>query len=300
MTKALIASPIVLIVFGLAVGLVAGLFGVAGGFLMTPLLHVVLHLPFEMAVGTGVAALLIGSVVGTGMYWRGHSIHWGAVAIVGGTGALATQGGVAAVVALQRLGPGSPGGVRPVDLWLSVIYVVLLVGIGVSMLREARRRLQQPPAGGCVDTPLSRAAMRFPTGPFIRLPEPRTERISVWPLAAVGVVTGFVSGLLGIGGGFIRLPALIYVCGFPTRAAAGTSLGVALMVVLAAAVGHWRQGHVNVASAAILGAAAALGAYVGALIAARVRGAKIRHWFGLVVIATALMLILKLAGAFGE
>ncbi|MBC7288608.1 MAG: sulfite exporter TauE/SafE family protein, partial [Armatimonadetes bacterium] len=187
----------------------------------------------------------------------------------------------------------------PIDLWLAVAYITLLSVVGLLMLREASRRLREPPKGGCVDTPLTRAVLRFPVGPFIRLPEPRDAFVSIWPLAAVWAVCGFFGGFLGMGGAFIALPALIYACGFPTRAAVGTNLGSALMVMAAAALGHWHQGHVRIGVAVEMGVGSSIGAYIGARIAENVRAARIRRWFGLVALATAAMLVLKLAGLLG-
>jgi uncharacterized membrane protein YfcA len=295
MSRAFLAHPALLVLIGAGIGMMAGLFGVGGGFLLTPLLYAALHVPINRAVGTGLAALLLGMGAGAVSRWRAGHVAWAVAGLVAASGLLGAYGGVAALEALHRTARPGGGGLTRAEIWVPAGYVVLLVAIGVGMWWEASRALQRPPRQGLVETRLAECLGRWAVPPCIVLPNPAGRRLSVWPLLALGGINGFLSALLGIAGGPIMVPALIYVFGLPTHLATGTSLAAGVWVVLGGAVEHWRRGNVELGSAVVLGIGAAGGAVWGAWAASRLRGALLRRWFAVPLWAMAVLMGLKLA-----
>jgi len=292
-----LANPVSLFALGLVVGIVSGLFGVGGGFLLTPLLHVVFHVPFNLAVGTGITAISVGTVFGAVTHWRQGDVHW-PVALTLAIFGVSTVGlGVRAVGYLKHSGV-SYGTVSAVDLWLSVAYMAFLIPLGLAILNEARGALRRPPQGGYVRTRFNLTVQRVKIPPTFTLPPPVGQPVSIWPVALVGASGGVLSGFLGIGGGGFIVSALIYLIGLPTHYAAGTNLVALVFIILTGAVHHWAEHNVSIASAVLLALAAALGAIAGARLCRRLRGAQVRQYFGIVVLLVAASVALKLYLAF--
>ncbi len=294
METVFLAHPVLLFLLGTIVGLVSGLFGVGGGFLLTPLLHVVFHVPFNLAVGTGMAAITVGTASGAVAHWRQGDVHWPVAAVIALFGTATVGLGVKAVELLKGAAPPASSGVTAVDLWISVTYMLVLGAIGVAMMHEARAALRREPRDGYVVTSVNQALRRCRVYPCCTLPPPVSERVSLWPVAGLGALGGALGGFLGIGGGPFVVSALIYGLGLPTRYAAGSTLVGVVWIVILGAAQHWAKGNVSLASAAVLAVAAALGAAVGARLCCFFRGALIREWFAAVVLLTALSVALKL------
>ena len=178
-----------------------------------------------------------------------------------------------------------------VDLVVRYIYIMLLGGLGLYMLKEARRST----AVGAIGTssgnapqnapsPLVRKIQSLNLPPFISLPVSGISRISIWIPIGVGFVTGVLAGLLGVGGGFIRMPALIYLLGVPTVVAIGTDL---FEIIISGAYGCFTYAMVGrvdimVAILTLLGSSA--GVQIGATATRYVHGAYIRYCFAITII----------------
>ncbi len=288
-----VANPLALAGLGLGVGLLAGFFGIGGGSLLVPLMHVLLHVPFDLAVGTGVTATVVAAVSGALTHWRNRNVCWSLAGVLAIAGVVMVTPGVETLEYLKSISRGISG-VTPLDWWLSGCYFVLLGLIGVMVLREASAALRRPPRGGVVQTPVTRLVGRIRLAPRCHIPGMENNSLSVWPIAALGALGGYVSGLLGIGGGPFIVPALIYILGVPTRYAVGSALVSVVAMVTSGALQHWHRGNVSIASAAVLALAAAIGAMVGARIHSATRPARVRQWFGVVVLAIACSVALKL------
>jgi uncharacterized membrane protein YfcA len=274
-----------LALLGLAVGVVGGLFGIGGGFLLIPLLNMLFSLPIEQAVGTGICQT-IGTAVAA---FRRHSrlkqgeplIDW----LLMAGALLGVQGGAQMVETLSGLGDISLWGhpVRAVKLAIALSYVVLLALVAFWMLRDARAR----PAGVALPPGL---LTRLGPPPFTRLPNSR-RRVSIFVMAYLGLLLGFMAGMMGLGGGVALMPILIYGIGMRIRMAAGTGILLLVATAMAGTVAHARLGHVRLDVAMVLLAGSTLGAPFGATLAGRIDGRKLRGLFAYLLFLTALAVL---------
>jgi hypothetical protein len=269
-----------LVGIGFGVGWLSGLFGVGGGFLLTPLL-ILIGIPSPVAVASGANQTLGASVSGLIAQWRRGNVDakMGSVLLVGGV--LGSLGGVQLFVLLRRIGQ--------VDLAVSVFYVVVLGTVGGLMVMEsvrailrrrttAKRKLHEH--FWMHGLPLK---MRF-----------RRSRlyISIIPPFAVGLGIGVLSAVMGVGGGFMLVPAMIYFLGMPTSVVIGTSLFqvvfVAANVTMLQAV---QLGTVDILLTMLLLLGGVAGAQFGASMGTRLRGEETRALLGLLVLSVALSLL---------
>jgi uncharacterized membrane protein YfcA len=280
-----------LLILGVAVGLVAGLFGVGGGFLLTPLLNVVFGVPLPIAVGTGLA-LIVGTSVPALLRRRAEGqgeLRFDLVMLAGSL--LGVYAGTSTLDALGRLGTISLLGrtLPTAALAIQGGYVLMLAGTAVLFWRRGTEAAPSTGAPG----PLARWS--FP--PHIDLPRAQLRRVAVLPIAYLGFALGFLAGLLGIGGGVALLPVLVYGYGFPMRQAAGTGI---LVLVVSASAGtflHALRGHVHLGLVAVLLIGASLSAQVGVLASRRLSLRSLRRLFTAVLLAAAGAVAWKLFAA---
>ncbi len=285
MNKLLAPWPI-LIALGAGVGFIAGLFGVGGGFLLSPLLRVALNVPWNIAVGTTLATTTLTALAAAITHRRlgGVNIPVAALLLAGSLPAVFL--GVAAHEALERTAGG-------LDLWLSLCYIAALTAIGAGMIRESGRSLRS--GSSHVRTPLAEALQGWRCPPVICVRSGDfTCYISGWPVLAAGAMLGFIAGLLGIGGGPFLVPALIYILGLPTQLATGTSLAAICVTAAFAAFKHFTAGNVSILSALAIGAGSILGARSGAIACHRLDAARVRWLFGLLTLAVAASVAAKM------
>ncbi len=271
-----------LVLLGFAVGIIAGMFGVGGGFLLTPMLAVLFRVPLDVAVGTGMCQMIgvgvaalsrhlklkQGELVIDGLMLPGSLLGVGlgaqTVAILSGIGALRIAGHT---IAASHFG-------------LSVAYILTLAFIAFWMGRDSRRPMR--PAGEPVPPgPLA----RLPLPPYVWLPRSE-QRVSTLVIAYLGLATGFLSGLLGMGGGAILTPILIYGIGMRTRTAAGTGILVLVATSLVGTAVHAWNGHVHLGMAITLLTGSTIGAQLGAMLTSRTDGQKLRRVFVWLVLFT--------------
>jgi uncharacterized membrane protein YfcA len=268
----------VLLGLGAAVGFLSGVFGVGGGFLLTPLL-IFIGVPPTVAVASSANQLVGASVSGVLAHWRRGNVDFkmGFVLLVGGlVGSLL---GVWIFTLLKRLGQ--------VELTISVCYVLLLGGLGALMSIESVRalfRFHRPGAG--------RRRLHQHTWmhglPFkARFRRSRLYISALLPIG-IGFVIGVFSAILGIGGGFIMVPAMIYMLGMPTAVVPGTSL---LQIIFVAANVTVLQAYTNQTVDAVLALVLLVGGVVGARVGSRfgtrLRGEQLRLLLALMVLAVA-------------
>ncbi len=269
-----------LVGIGFGVGWLSGLFGVGGGFLLTPLL-ILIGIPAPVAVASGANQTLGASVSGLIAQWRRGNVdaRMGSVLLVGGV--LGSLAGVQLFALLRRIGQ--------VDLAVSVFYVVVLGTVGGLMVMESVRAIMRRRTSArrklhahfwMHGLPLK---MRF-----------RRSRlyISVIPPFAVGFGIGVLSAVMGVGGGFMLVPAMIYFLGMPTSVVIGTSLFqvvfVAANVTMLQAV---QLGTVDILLTMLLLLGGVAGAQFGASMGTRLRGEETRALLGLLVLSVAMSLL---------
>ena len=271
---------------GFIVGVLSGMFGVGGGFLTTPLL-IFYGIPPTVAVASAATQITGSSVSGAMVHMRrgGVDLKMGAVMIGGGLfGSLA---GAALFRLLQSTGQ--------IDLVIGALYVVILGGIGAVMLKDALVALGYMPAPAAAEpgTRHNRWIASLPLRWRFY-----SSGLYVSPLAplALGFVAGMLTVLLGIGGGFILVPAMIYLLGMAARVVIGTSLVMILAVTAATTMVHALTTRaVDIVLAALLLVGGVIGAQYGALLATRAKPDVLRLALAVIILLVALRMALGLA-----
>lgn len=285
-------SPLLLAGVGFVVGILGGFFGVGGGFLAGPTM-LLLGVPGNFMVGTDLAHMTGKSIVAARRHRSlGHvDLKLGVLMIAGTVGGI--ELGAQIIEYLKRLTPGT------LEMVLNGIYLVLLLGISIFMFLESFRATRvadetMPVKEASMLPSFTQRVQRIRIPPMIRLPASGIESISLWLILAVGFVTGILAGILGVGGGFIRMPALVYLLGIPTHVAVGTDL---FEIVFSAGFGtltHALKGNVDILMALVMQTGAAVGAQMGAQATRYVSGPRLRLAFALLPLIGAILLVVNL------
>lgn len=278
--------PIELIVIlGTFVGFVSGVFGVGGGFLTTPLL-IFMGIPAPVAVGTQSCQLVASGISGVMGYWRRGNVDFliGTVMLVGGM--FGSVVGIFFFSLFRYMGQ--------IDLVISLLYIILLGSIGLMMLFEGFFTMMKKKT-------VRSEFNRLKSPPLIaRLPyKMRFARsklyISALVPGGIGFFSGFLVSTMGVGGGFLLVPAMIYILGMPTLLVAGTSLYQIIFTSAFAALMHASINQtVDVILAFWLIAGGVIGVQLGVLVSRRVTGARARVILALMVLGVCLQLGIQL------
>jgi uncharacterized membrane protein YfcA len=278
-----------LIAIGGGVGIVSGLFGVGGGFLITPLL-ILIGIPPAVAVATGANQVAGASFSGVLVHWRRRTVDFkmGTVLLAGGLAGSAA--GVQLFALLRELGQ--------VDLVVSLCYVVMLGSIGVLMLIEGVQALRRSRKG----VVRRRRRHGWVHGlPFKMRFRASNLYISAIPPLLTGAMVGVLSAVMGVGGGFIMVPAMIYLLGMETRVVVGTSLFQILFVTAATTLMHAITSHtVDALLAVMLLLGGVVGAQVGTYFAPRMKAEQMRVALALMVLVVCIQIGLGLIRDPGE
>lgn len=271
---------------GAAVGFLSGMFGVGGGFLITPLL-IFYNIPPVVAVATGANQVVASSVSGAITHFRRGTLDMklGTVLLVGGL--CGASAGVWLFALLRRLGQ--------LDLVISLLYVALLGTVGILMLFESVRALRRAAKNQPVTLrkpghhswihglPLK---MRFKKSKIY---------LSVIPLVLLGFSIGVLTSIMGVGGGFIMVPAMIYLLRIPTSVVVGTSLFQIIFVTAFTTIMQATANNsVDIVLAFILMVAGVIGAQYGVRVGQRLRGEQLRALLALLVLAVGMRLAVDL------
>lgn len=275
----------VLLGIGGIVGFLSGLFGVGGGFLITPLLFFI-GIPPAIAVATGANQVVASSISGVLAQLKRKAVDFrmGLVLLIGGL--LGSSIGVWVFALLTKAGQ--------VDLLVQLSYVLFLGFIGLTMFVESARALLRSRAGVA-------QVRRAHTHSWVHgLPFKMKFRasglyISVLPPLCVGALVGFLAAIMGVGGGFIMVPAMIYLLGMPTKVVIGTSLFQIIFVTAFTTVMHAVTANtVDMMLAILLILGGVFGAQFGAMAGSRLRAEQLRILLSLLVIAVAVKIALDL------
>jgi uncharacterized protein len=270
---------------GLAIGFLSGMFGVGGGFIMTPLL-IFLGVPPLVAVGTGASQIVAASVSSAIGHWRRGNIDMQMGYLLIGGGFFGAITGVKVVYYLKQVGQ--------LDLFVVLTYVILLGVIGTLMLIESVNTLRAAPArvsgarrGGqhtwIQHLPLKQ---RFPSSKLY---------ISAIPPIVIGAFVGWLTAIMGVGGGFVMVPAMIYLLRMPTRMVIGTSTFQIVCVTAFTTVLQAVQNHsVDVALSLPLIVGGVVGAQYGVGFAERLKAEQLRAGLALLVLAVAVRMAVGL------
>jgi uncharacterized membrane protein YfcA len=279
-------NVVLLLLMGFAIGFLSGMFGVGGGFILTPLL-IFLSVPPAVAVGTSASQVVAASVSGAVGHWRRNNVDlkMSLLLIAGGfAGSLLGVKVLGFLIARGQLEP-----------FVAVSYVVLLGVVGALMLIESVRVLRA--AAGKAGSSMRRGGQHtWLDGLPLKL-RFRHSRIyaSLIPFLAIGAVVGLLTAIMGVGGGFLLVPAMIYLLRIPTRIVIGTSTVQILCVtafttVLQAAMNY----TVDVLLSIPLMAGSVVGAQFGVGFSERFRAEQLRALLALIVLAVAVRMALGL------
>lgn len=273
-------NALVIVALGLGVGVLSGLFGVGGGFLTTPLL-IFYGIPPTVAAASSASQVTGASVSGVFAYFRrgGVDVRMGGVLVAGGL--IGSVLGAFLFRMLQATGQ--------IDTVINLLYVILLGGIGGLMLRDAIQTLRASRKDG------PKPASKRRHHPLVAALPLRwrfyASGLYISPLAPLllGVGTGVLTVLLGVGGGFVMVPAMIYLLGMGTRVVVGTSLFQILFVTAASTLLHSVTTHaVDIVLASLLLVGSVVGAQLGARLAQRLKPDYLRLLLAAMVLIVAI------------
>lgn len=263
------------IFLGFTVGIVGGFIGVGGGYMVTPAL-IIFGVPGNIAVGTDITHIAGKSVIATIRHRQLGNVDFRLGLIMVVSTMLGVELGVQLINHYKEKGL--------VDVVVLTASLIILLGIGIythvetrkskKLLDQMKKEKKKLPREIMVSS-FAKRMQRLNIPPMIYLKASRL-RISFWVVFLVGFVTGALAGFFGVGGGFIRVPALIYLVGTPTLIAVGTDL---FEIIISAGYGslrHGMSGNVDVILALTMLLGATLGAQIGAIATSYVRGPSVR------------------------
>jgi uncharacterized membrane protein YfcA len=287
-------NPLLLAGIGFLVGVLGGFFGVGGGFIAGPLMFWA-GVPMNFVVGTDLAHMTGKSIVAAKRHRAlGHvDVKLGLVMVMGTIPGI--ESGARVIEALKVVGA--------VDVVIGLAYVLILLTVSFFTAWESLRALRTIRADRLAIQEvvgfksIARRVHSINLPPMISFPASGIASISLWAVLGVGFVTGLLAGFLGVGGGFVRMPMLVYLIGIPTHVAVGTDL---FEIVISAGFGtltHAVKGNVDVLMALVMHTGAALGAQIGAVSTRFFAGPRIRLLFSGLPLLGALMVLARLLGA---
>jgi uncharacterized protein len=274
-----------LFALGAGVGVITGVFGIGGGFLLVPAL-ILIGVPAGVAVASSANQLVGASVSGVMGYWRRGALDpkMASIMLLGGLAGSAL--GVWIFTLLKQIGQ--------IELAISLLYVAVLTTLGALMIIESAHALLRQRRPGTVRRKLHQHNWMHGLPLKTRFRRSKLYISALLP-AVMGLVVGVLSGILGIGGGFMLVPAMIYILGMPTAVVPGTSL---FQIIFVAANVTFLQAYsnqtVDVVLALLLLFGGVVGAQIGARFGPRLRGEQLRFLLALLLLGVAAKLTFDL------
>ncbi len=282
----------VLLGLGGVVGFLSGMFGVGGGFLITPLLFFI-GVPSTVAVATGANQVVASSVSGVLAQLRRKAVDFRMGMVLTAGGFVGSAVGAVVFNWMARRGQ--------IDLFVQLSYVLFLGLVGAMMLQESVRSLLRARRAGAQQVRRSHVHSWVHRMPLKLKFRASGLYISVIPPLLVGSVVGLLSAIMGVGGGFIMVPAMIYLLGMPTKVVVGTSLFQIIFVTAFTTLVHALNHHsVDMLLAFVLIVGGVIGAQVGVRVGIRLKAEQLRILLALLVLAVAGKIALDLLLEPGE
>ena len=264
-------------VFGFALGIISGLFGVGGGFLSTPLLNILFGFDYTVAIGSSLVNIVGTGAAGTISHYRRGNVKPKAVILIGGGSAIGALIGYAVLDGLQAAFG---------EHYTNVMHGLFIVVLGLIAWRVARGKDQAPRSDGFFH--------RLPIGPRVDLGGGHLHGLSGPGLVGLGLGGGLLIGAMGIGGGVLFVPILILAVGFTAHQAVGTSLGTMLIGAAVGVVAKGWQGEVDMGIGMSLLVGSSVGAQVGAFICEKLHAKRLKQYFAVLVLLAAVMVAAQL------
>jgi uncharacterized membrane protein YfcA len=282
-----------LIILGVGVGVIGGFFGMGGAWMVTPGLNI-LGFPMAFAIGTDIAHMAGKSLIATMRHGKFGNVDYKLGFIMLGGTVVGFEVGAQMVMWLERLGK--------VEVYVRYLYLILLALIAwmvfADVAKKKRKEREAKAAGQEIDQLATgiewhKTLHKIKIPPMVHFKEAQVY-CTAWLPIMVSFLTGWLAGILGIGGGLIRMPALIYFVGCPTHVAVGTDLFEVMISGLYGAATYTYKGRTELVAAIIMLVGASIGAQVGTVATKYIKGYGIRIAFGLAVIGCFLSIVLKL------
>jgi uncharacterized protein len=286
-----------LIILGIGVGIIGGFFGMGGAWMVTPGLNI-LGFPMAFAIGTDIAHMAGKSLISTMRHGKFGNVDYklGMIMLVGTV--VGFEVGAQMVMWLERMGS--------VEITVRYLYLGLLTFIAwmvfTDVAKKKKKEREAKARGDEVDKLATgiewhKTFHKIKIPPMIHLPVAGIY-CTAWLPIFVSFLTGWLAGILGIGGGLIRMPSLIYILGCPTHVAVGTDLFEVMISGLYGAGTYTFKGRTELVAAIIMLVGASIGAQVGTVATKYIKGYGIRVAFGLAVIGCGLSIVLKLLATY--
>jgi uncharacterized protein len=282
-------NVLLLLLIGFCVGILGGFFGVGGGWMITPALNIFgFHMAF--AIGTPLASIFGQCLGAVKKHHRMGNVDWklGLISII--TSVIGLEIGSRVILALEKAGD-----VGTIVRWC---YFFLLSCLGLYMLYDYfviyPRQLKLIEEGKESNVKLygrskiSEKLHQIKIPPMLSLPTSEIEGVSIWIILIIFLITGFLSGFMGVGGGFIIIPVLVYLIGLPTTIAVGTSLVTVLFTAAYGCFTYGIKGRVELVAAFIMLIGASIGAQIGATAVKYIKGYGIRLLFAIMIVLASL------------
>jgi uncharacterized membrane protein YfcA len=282
-----------LLLIGFSVGCIGGFFGMGGAWMVTPGLNI-LGFPMAFAIGTDIAHIAGKSMISTRRHAKFGNVDYklGVIMIVGTM--IGIEMGAQVVMLLERLGK-----VESVVRWVYVALLALIAWLVFADYFKAVKADKAAAAGGNTEHKAGSGGINWaPTLHKIKIPPMMHFKVagiycSMWLPIFVSWLTGVLAGFLGIGGGLIRMPALVYFIGAPTHIAVGTDLFEVMISGLYGAFTYSLKGRIEMVAVFVMLCGAAIGAQIGTVATKYAKGYGIRILFGCAVLACLCSIILK-------
>ncbi len=285
-----------LLILGLGVGIIGGFFGMGGAWMVTPGLNI-LGFPMAFAIGTDITHMAGKSLISTMRHAKFGNVDYKLSCIMILGTICGVEVGSRNIMWLERVGK--------IDAYVRYGYLVLLTAIAWLVFADVSKRRKKErealAAGKTLDAlttgvDFSKKLRRINIPPMVHFKRAGIT-CSAWLPIGIALFTGWLAGVLGIGGGLIRMPSLIYLMGCPTHIAVGTDLFEVAISGLYGAATYGFKGRAELMAAFIMLIGAAVGAQIGTVATKYVKGYAIRVYFGLAVVGCAISVLLKLIGA---
>jgi uncharacterized membrane protein YfcA len=285
-----------IVLLGVFVGFLTGLFGVGGGFLLTPALNILFGIPYPIAVGSDLLLIFCTGSVSAFKHWQRKNVDVKLGAILACSAVVGAEAGKRLMGLLEKGGGGSELTINLfsqehliLKLTLDILFLILLGAVMLTILNE-----KPDTETGEAETSLAKWLHSHTLWPVISLPASSISALTGWAPVTIGFLVGIVTGLMGVGGGFIMFPVLVYVIGVPTSIAVGTSAFQILFASGYGAFAHFSAGHVELRLVAMLLAGSMIGVQIGFFASGRIRNKNIRKYFSYIIGLAILMILYSL------
>lgn len=284
--SAVISGPLLIVVLallGLLIGFIAGLFGVGGGFLLVPMMNVLLGIPMELASGSATCYIIGTSTTGFLRQISNKNVElkvFANISIGSLTGAI--LGDVIQNFLITNVARGNQMAFEKVSLIIFFILLLIIAAIMYFSPSESKNK--------------ELFLQKFPIGPRINLKNAGIDGLSMTGLFFIGLIGGVLTGLLGVSGGVLFVPILILGVGLSAKIATGTSLGVVLVASLTAVIKKAiaGPGKINLSIVLSLLVASAIGIQTGIKVGDKLHAERLKKYFSIVVLLAALLVFYKI------